>query len=178
MAVDDIHVQPRDLDLVIGTHGRSVYVLDGAQVFEEWTPRVLEDTLSFFTPRTAWAWHKRPLGGKWGSAEFSARNPAFGAWFDYFVPREVAGGVTITVADSAGRTVRRLDGPGAAGFQRVVWDLTAGDPKTRIRRREWSGQAPLVRPGRYRVTIAAGSARVREQWVEVRALPGTHSGGL
>ena len=178
VAVDDIHVQPRDLDLVIGTHGRSVYVLDGAQVFEEWTPRVLEDTLSFFTPRTAWAWHKRPLGGKWGSAEFSARNPAFGAWFDYFVPREVAGGVTITVADSAGRTVRRLDGPGAAGFQRVVWDLTAGDPKTRIRRREWSGQAPLVRPGRYRVTIAAGSARVREQWVEVRALPGTHSGGL
>ncbi|MEQ1833684.1 MAG: hypothetical protein ABL977_11570 [Candidatus Eisenbacteria bacterium] len=174
VAVDDIHTQPRDLDLVVGTHGRSVYILDGVQVFEEWNARTLEDTVSVFTPKTAWAWHKRSLGGKFGSDDWSGKNPPFGAWLDYFTPREVEGGVSIAIADSTGREVRTLTGPGEAGFHRVVWDLTAGDPKTRIRRTEHTGQAPLVGPGRYKVTVKAGRARVREQWVEVRALPGTY----
>lgn len=178
VAVDDIHTQPRDLDLVVATHGRSLYILDGVQVLEEWTPATLTDTVSFFTPKTAWAFHKRSLGGKWGSAEFSAKNPPFGAWFDYFVPREVAGGVSLTVTDANGRTVRTLDGAGEAGFHRVIWDLTAGDPKTRIRQSVWSGQAPLVRPGRYTVTLKAGRAKLRQQTVEVKALPGTYDGGL
>lgn len=178
VAVDDIHTQPRDLDLVVATHGRSLYILDGVQVLEEWTPATLTDTVSFFTPKTAWAFHKRSLGGKWGSAEFSAKNPPFGAWLDYFVPREVTGGVSLTITDAAGRTVRTLDGAGDAGFHRVIWDLTAGDPKTRIRQSVWSGQAPLVHPGRYTVTLKAGKAKVRQQTVEVKALPGTYDGGL
>ena len=174
VAVDDIHTQPRDLDLVVGTHGRSMYILDGVQVFEEWNARTLSDTVSFFTPKTAWAWHRRGIGGKFGSDDFSAKNPPFGAWLDYFTPRELEGGVSIAIADSAGREVRTLSGPGEAGFHRVVWDLTAGDPKTRIPRTEYSGQPPLVKPGRYRVTLTAGRARVRTQWVEVRAVPGTY----
>lgn len=174
VAIDDIHTQPRDLDLVVGTHGRSLWILYGVQVFEEWTSRTLEDTLSFFTPKTAWAWHKRSLGGKFGSDEFSAKNPPFGAWFDYFTPREVEGGVSVTIADSTGRTVRTLNGPGEAGFHRLVWDLVAGDPKTRIRRTESSGQLVFVAPGRYRVSMKTGRARVREQVLEVRAVPGTY----
>src|SRR5439155_10538095 len=174
VAVDDIHVQPRDLDVVVATHGRSLYVLDGAQVFEEWSPRVLEDTLSLFTPKTAWACHKRSLGGKFGSDEWSGKNPPFGAWIDYFLPREVEGGVTIAVSDSAGRAVRSLTGPGEAGFHRVVWDLTAGDPKLRIRRSELSGQPPLVRPGRFKVSVTAGKSAPREHALDVRAVPGTY----
>jgi len=164
----------RDLDVVVATHGRSLYVLDGAQVFEEWTPRVLEDTLSLFTPKTAWAWHKRSLGGKFGSAEFSAKNPPFGAWFDYFLPREVEGGVSLAVTDSSGRAVRSLTGPGEAGFHRVAWDLCAGDPKLRIARTELSGQPPLVRPGRFKVEVRAGRSAPRSRTFEVRAVPGTY----
>ncbi len=175
VAVDDIHTQPRDLDLLIGTHGRSIWILDGVQVFEEWTAHTLEDTLSFFTPKTAWAWHKRSLGGKFGSDEFSAKNPAFGAWLDYFTPREVEGGVAITIADSVGKTVRTLNGPGEAGFHRMVWDLTAGDPKARIRRTELSGQPAYVRPGTYKVMLRAGKGKPREHALEVKAVPGTYS---
>jgi len=174
VAVDDIHIQPRDLDVVVATHGRSLYVLDGAQCFEEWSPRALQDTVTLFTPKTAWAWHKRSLGGKFGSDEWSAKNPPFGAWIDYFVPREVEGGVSIAVADSSGKAVRSLTGPGEAGFHRVVWDLTAGDPKLRIRRSELSGQPPLVRPGRYKVEVRAGRSAPRSASLEVRAIPGTY----
>jgi len=177
VAVDDIHTQPRDLDLVIGTHGRSVYVLDGVQVFEEWSPKALRDTLTLFTPRTAWAWHRRPVGGHYGLDEWSAKNPPFGAWVDYFLPAEVSGGVTVTLSDSTGRKVRTLQGPGEAGFHRVVWDLVAGDPKERIRMSEASGQSVMVPPGRYGVRLTAGRAAPRESAFEVRALPGTYFGG-
>lgn len=174
VAVDDIHTQPRDLDLVIGTHGRSVYVLDGVQLFEEWTPKALADTLTAFTPKTTWAWHRRAIGGNFGLDEWSAKNPPFGAWFDYFLPRELEGKVSIVVSDSTGREVRTLEGPGEAGFHRVVWDLVGGDPKTRIRRLEHSGQPALVRPGSYRVAFKAGRAAPRRHTFEVKAIPGTY----
>ena len=56
----------------------------------------------------------------------------------------------------------------------MVWDLTAGDPKLRIPRTELSGQPPLVRPGRYKVSVSAGKCAAREHTVEVKAVPGTY----
>src|SRR5262249_17965230 len=80
----------------------------------------------------------------------------------------------IAVSDSSGRAVRSLTGPGEAGFHRVVWDLTAGDPKLRIRRSELSGQPPLVRAGRYRIQVRARRAAPRSRAPAVRASPGTY----
>ena len=174
VAVDDLHTHPRDLDLIAGTHGRSLYVLDGVHALEHWTAAALTDTLTAFPPRAAWAWHRRPIGGHFGSDEFTAKNPPFGAWFDYFLPREVEGGVSLTVEDSTGKAVRTLTGPGEPGFHRVVWDLVPGDPKLRIRRTELSGQPALARPGRYRVRLRAGSSAPREHAFEVRAISGTY----
>jgi hypothetical protein len=172
--VDDIHTHPRELDLVIGTHGRSAYVLDGVHVFEQWTPKALTDTLTAFAPRAAWAWHRRPISGYFGTDEWSAKNPPFGAWFDYFLPREVEGGVSVAVEDSTGKTVRTLQGPGEPGFHRVVWDLVPGEPRQRIRRTELTGQPLLARPGRYRVRLRAGRAAPREHTFELKAIPGTY----
>jgi hypothetical protein len=172
--VDDIHTHPRELDLVIGTHGRSAYVLDGVHVFEQWTPKALTDTLTAFAPRAAWAWHRRPISGYFGTDEWSAKNPPFGAWFDYFLPREVEGGVSVAVEDSTGKTMRTLQGPGEPGFHRVVWDLVPGEPRQRIRRTELTGQPLLARPGRYRVRLRAGRAAPREHTFELKAIPGTY----
>lgn len=172
VAVDDILIHPRERDVIVATHGRSLYVLDGAQLLEQWTPRALADTVTFASPRTAWSFHPRTLGGRWGQGAFLARNPPAGAWFDYFLPRALDGGVSITVSDAAGRAVRSLDGPGEAGFHRVVWDLVAGDPKQRIGRREWAGQPARVPAGRYKVTLRAGAAKPVEREFAVRALPG------
>lgn len=178
VAVDDILIHPRDLDVIVGTHGRSLYVLDGTQAFEEWTPRALADTVTFFGPRPAWAWHERSIGGKFGQREFSAANPPFGAWLDYFLPREVEGGVSVAIADSAGHKLRTLKGPGEAGFHRLVWDLVAGEPKERIGRLEWNGQPEFVRPGRYKATLTCGRARPLERTFEVKAVPGTNPAGM
>ncbi len=168
--VDDLLIHPRDLDLIVGTHGRSLYVLDGIQVFEEWKSTTLTDSVSFFTPKPAWTWVARALGHKWGQSQFAAKNPPFGAWFDYFVPQEFEDGVTFKVEDANGRLVRRLTGAsGRPGFHRVVWDLRAGEPAERLTSPADAGQPQHVAPGRYKVTLSAGEAS-RTQWVEVKAV--------
>lgn len=178
VAVDDIRIHPRERDLIVATHGRSLYVLDGIQLLEQWNARSLSDTVQFAPPRRAWAYYPRTLGGRWGQRNFLGANPPFGAWFDYFLPREVEGGVSIAVTDSAGGAVRTLSGPGTPGFHRVAWDLVAGEPRDRVRRDEWPGQNEFVPPGSYKATLSAGKAAPRVNTFEVRALPGVYKSEL
>jgi len=173
VSVDDILIHPRERDVIVATHGRSLYVLDGSQLLEHWNARTLVDTVQFAPPPAAWEWYARTLGGRWGQRNFVAKNPPFGAWFDYVLPRALEGGVSFRIEDAAGRLVRVLQGPGEAGVHRVVWDLLAGDPKTRIRRVEWEGQPAFVAPGTYKVTLSTGKAKPIPQKLEVRAVPGT-----
>ncbi len=173
--VDDVLIHPRDGDLVVGTHGRSIWIVDGIQSLQQWTPKALTDTVTFFAPRAAWTWYSRALGGRWGQREFIAKNPAFGAWFDYFLPKEIEGGVSVVVSDSAGREVRTLTGPGSPGLNRVTWDLTAGEPRTRIAREEFAGQPQFVRPGVYTVRLTVGKARAIERMLEVKTIPAVYA---
>ncbi len=68
--------------------------------------------------------------------------------------REEAPSVTLTISDSAGNVIRRIDGPAGKGFHRVAWDMRypAPDPVDLDPRTEfapWEGvpQGPMVLPG-------------------------------
>ncbi len=171
VAVDDLAIQPREHDLVVGTHGRSVFVVDDIMPLEHWKTAVLRDSVTLFPPRSAFAFHYRTLSGLWGQRMFAAKNPAFGAYLDYFVREDSGDEVSLAVADSAGRVVRRLTGPSATGLHRVVWDLQTGEPGDRIGRSE-SGQPEFVRAGTYTVTLSYGKAREQKQPLVVEIEPG------
>ncbi len=173
VAVDDILIHPRERDLIAGTHGRSVYVLDDIGALEQWGATAAHDTLTLFAPRPTTAFHVREIGGAWGQRMFAAKNPPFGALLDYHVARELVDGVSIAIADSAGHVVRKLTGPGSVGLHRVTWDLVTGDPRARIPRPEWNDQPAFVVPGRYTVTLTGGNAAPQRQTLEVRVAPGT-----
>ncbi|HEY2953904.1 MAG TPA: hypothetical protein VGK89_01500 [Candidatus Eisenbacteria bacterium] len=177
VAVDDIAIHPRERDLVIGTHGRSVYVLDDVTPYERWSEGVLRDPVTFFAPRPATAYLHRTIGGVWGQRMFSARNPPFGAYFNYFVRAFDGEGVDIAVADSSGKPVRKLSGPGTPGIHRVVWDLQR-EARERIDRPEWSNQPEFVAPGRYTVTLTYGKQPPIKQKLEVKAAKGTLDPGF
>jgi hypothetical protein len=176
VAVDDIAIHPREHDLVIGTHGRSLWVMDDILPLEHWTARTPTDSVTFFPPRGASAYYTLGLGGIWGNRMFRAKNPPFGAYFDYYLGVDFDDGVSITVADSSGKAVRTLHGPGTHGLHRVTWDLQAGEPRERIGRPEWGGQPLFVPPGPYKVTLAAGEAAPVHRSLEVRHAPGTADG--
>ena len=177
VAVDDIAIHPRDRDLVIGTHGRSVWIMDDITPFEHWTSRVLSDSLTAFAPRPATAFYYRTLGGMWSQRIFSANNPAFGATLNYFVHEDTGDGVSLSIADSAGHAIRKLEGSGAPGLHRVVWDLQ-GEPKQRIGRPEWNDQPEFVPPGKYVVTFEYGKSHPIQQTLMVRHAPGVADPGF
>ena len=75
--------------------------------------------------------------------------------------REAKPGIVLTVRDSDGNVVRRIDGPAKKGFHRVAWDLrhpaanptdlSPPDTGNPFRSRP---EGPLAMPGRYTVSLA------------------------
>src|SRR5207244_2652459 len=56
---DDIVVQPRTKDLVLGTHGRSIWILDDASPLADWTSTIASKKSYLFPVRRAtllWYW--------------------------------------------------------------------------------------------------------------------------
>lgn len=120
---DDLIVHPRTKDLVLGTHGRGIWVLDDASPIAEWSAAVAAKPAHLFGVRQAtivnyWADHSTAAQGI-----FAAENPAEGAVFSYHLAR-AAQSVKFTVTNSSGRVIRELGGPMTAGtLHRINWDL-------------------------------------------------------
>ncbi|HEY3174147.1 MAG TPA: hypothetical protein VGK94_00130 [Candidatus Polarisedimenticolia bacterium] len=173
VAVDDIAIHPRDHDLVIGTHGRSIYVMDDILALEELTREVQAKEAHLFTIRPATEFQLLPEGAVWSKRIFKAENPPFGAFIDYWVRSWTGEEISLEVTDGAGRTVRRLTGPATPGINRVVWDLQP-DKDPDQERPTLSGQPRLVPPGEYTVTLTGPGAGKNKQSrkVTIDAVPG------
>ena len=49
--VDDIAVHPRDNDLIVGTHGRGIYIIDDITPLQQLTDKVLDFEVTLFDVR-------------------------------------------------------------------------------------------------------------------------------
>ncbi len=180
--VDDIEIHPRDNDVVAGTHGRGIYVLDDIGLISPYiyletggvtgTTTVLLSQPIFAPPRDATMFLYRNDVPSQGQGMFRAANPAYGAWFDYWLPEAVESGVNIEVRDASGAVVRTLTGPGAAGTSRVTWDLRhepIPHDTTRydVPNLDSGPDGPLVLPGEFTVVLTVGDDR-RQQDLTVR----------
>lgn len=159
--VDDLLVHPRENDLIVGTHGRSIYILDDITPLQQFGPHVAAADVHLFDvrPGTLWLTDTTLSRVNTGTKRFAAPNPPVGTAISYYL-RAAAGEVTITITDLEGKTVRTVRGPGRAGISRVQWDLRA-DPPPRpadappLPPGTPPPPGPLVRPGTYLVKLAA-----------------------
>jgi len=159
--IDDILVHPRENDLVVGTHGRSIWIIDDITPLQQYTPQVAAGDAHLFEVRPAVSWltdaQKSVTIG--GAKHFRGQNPATGTAITYYLPIDLNGDVEITITDLAGVVVRDLTGPGDRGINRVQWDLTmnppAPDPNQPQQQRR-GRRPPPVEPGTYVVTVVVG----------------------
>lgn len=163
--VDDIQIHPRDNALVLGTHGRSVWVLDDLSPLERAADRILASDIHLFevAPATHFRLYNRKgnIGHKW----YTAPNPPYGAVINYYLKDKPKDDVKITITDSAGVVVRDLRGPKEAGLSRVVWDLRRNSPAPPPEGAAAGGgggggffgqsRGPRMLPGTYTIKIAA-----------------------
>jgi hypothetical protein len=127
--VDDIQIHPRDNDLVLGTHGRSVWILDDLTPLEKMNESVLASDVHLFETRTATQYRIYNRRGATGHNQFRAPNPPNGALINYYLRAKAADPVRLTIADKSGKVVREITGAREAGLNRAVWDLRYGAPQ-------------------------------------------------
>ena len=95
IAVRDIEIQRRENDLVLGTFGRSFYVLDDYTPLRHVTAEYLNEEASIFPIKDALRYIQRSrLGGRsgkgsQGAAFYAASNPPFGATFTYHLKEKL-----------------------------------------------------------------------------------------
>jgi photosystem II stability/assembly factor-like uncharacterized protein len=129
--VDDIQIHPRENDLILGTHGRSIWILDDITPLEKLTEQIAAADFGVFEPRPAIAWRMGNRKASTGHAYFIGPNPTYGAVLTYHLKNRVEArdSLKVEILDSAGGVVRTLDNPPReAGMQRVAWDLRYNRP--------------------------------------------------
>ncbi|MBP1596815.1 MAG: hypothetical protein H6Q05_2192 [Acidobacteria bacterium] len=172
--VRDLAVQRRENDLVLGTFGRSFYVLDDYSPLREANAASLAEEARLFPLRDAYLYN---ILGQQQAVEsnWTAPNPPYGAVFTYHValaqPPDAK--LVLTITDLEGRTIRQFDGrdpantiPQEPGLHRYAWNLRGEAPPPPPQAEgaaagrggagfggRGAAQGPVVEPGRYRATM-------------------------
>jgi len=88
--VRDIEIQRRENDLVVGTFGRGIYILDDYSPLRTSAGELAETEATLFPVRDPWLYIEGDLWGTWGGAQafngdnfWFAENPPYGAVFTY-----------------------------------------------------------------------------------------------
>jgi photosystem II stability/assembly factor-like uncharacterized protein len=158
--VYDLVYQERDNALVLGTHGRGIWILDHADPLGQMTADLTAGR-GYLFPVPSAHYRKIYTGQYWfGAGEFFAPNPPFGAQITYYLPAR-ASDVLVAIADSTGKTIRTLRGPTQAGINRMCWDLRRAGPQDTTPLPGNCGAAsgrsgPVALPGNYKVTVTIG----------------------
>jgi photosystem II stability/assembly factor-like uncharacterized protein len=186
VAVHDLVV--KGSDLVLGTHGRGIWILDDLTPIREWSPAVAAEPMHLFAPREATQWRLRERAGEGPAGD----NPPDGALLTYSLKDQPKGELKLEVLDPTGRVIRTMSSVAKPkvgyseyeeepkpelktdpGLQRVAWDLRtegarriengmidSGDP----------GDRASVLPGVYTLRLSTGSVS-RSVTVTVKADP-------
>ena len=92
--VRDLAIQKRENDLVVGTFGRGIYILDNYTPLRLLKPEMLKEEAQLPPVKDALMYiQAQPLGGRGksfqGESFFTAENPPFGATFTYYLKDEL-----------------------------------------------------------------------------------------
>jgi hypothetical protein len=127
--VHDLKMHPRDRELIVGTHGRSLWIIDVAPL-QQLTPgasRPRRHPCSS-SPRRGWRTAARPWPAHRRRVPrpllVPRRQPPFGAEIVWYKPGTVHGAPCRSSSPTpAAIPVQVLNGSGTQGMQRVLWNL-------------------------------------------------------
>jgi photosystem II stability/assembly factor-like uncharacterized protein len=175
VAVHDLVVKGDDL--VLGTHGRSVWILDDLQPVREMTDAIAAKDVALLTSPDATRWRRGD--GNWASKYGSFPNPPRGASIYYYLKDKPKDELKIEILDAASRVVRTLSSvpresdksddeddsedlkkaalSTSEGLHRAEWDLAwEGAKKIRGGKIDTGDPArgPIAVPGSYTVRLS------------------------
>jgi photosystem II stability/assembly factor-like uncharacterized protein len=178
VAVHDL--QFKNDDLVLGTMGRSIWILDDLTPIREWKADFADKPANLLAIQPAVRW--RLSGGFPHTERGSGENPPFGAILHYFVAKKPAKPATLEIRDAQDKLVvafkaeedknkdddddgpegdlkepKRLIPPDTGAIIRFAWDMSYPGAEFIPKARVDSGDptaGPLVPPGEYMAKLS------------------------
>lgn len=154
--IQDLVIHPREMDLVAGTHGRGIWIMDDLTPLQQLTAEVRARPVHLFEQKVATLWENRSRGGQRGHFWFGGENPrtfqSAGtlprvAHQNYAIVTywtgSGGGDATLEIASLDGARSHRTTVPASPGVGRYEWNY----------RFDGGGEAG---PGSYRLTLTRG----------------------
>jgi photosystem II stability/assembly factor-like uncharacterized protein len=179
VAVHDIKIHPRDNDVIIATHGRSLLIFDDAAPIQQMTPQVRGEDVHLFDVRPALRFSRMMTRYGIGDKPYAGQNPPYGALITYYLKSKPDDKATfkMQVFDAKGKLISDIQKPSKEpGLNRAVWDLRFGGAQVRRPPNDeepnFTGapRGPAVVPGVYTVKLTLGDKTLQKP-VEVRLDP-------
>jgi photosystem II stability/assembly factor-like uncharacterized protein len=160
VAVHFIDLQKRTNDLVMGTHGRGVIIIDDISPLRELNPEVLSENVHFFNSKPFTMTEDSGFSGSFGAeTQFVGENKNRDARIVYYLKkRHTFGKMAMEVQDMEGNKIATLSPEKSKGINIVDWNYTSKAPKVAEGKTIARGGfvAPRVPAGQYNVVLTKG----------------------
>ncbi len=160
VAVHSLELQKATNDLVMGTHGRGVIIIDDISPLRELNEEVLAKKVHFFKNEPTVISEESSFSGSFGGeTQFVGRNKTKSAQIKYYLNRRhTFGKMAMEIQDMDGNTIVEL-GPGKSkGINIVNWGYSRKQPKVAKGKTFSFGgfTSPKVPAGTYKVVMTKG----------------------
>lgn len=159
VAVHFIDLQKRTNDLVMGTHGRGVIIIDDISPLRELTTENLAKDFHFFPIKPATMDEASGFGGTASETQFVGANASTNAKITYYLKkRHTLGKMTAELQDMSGNKITDLDVGKSKGINVIEWGFMTKPPKIATGKTFAFGgfTSPRVPAGTYKVVIQKG----------------------
>ncbi len=119
--VYDLKIHPRDGELIVGTHGRGIFITDIAPL-QQLNDKALGEPFVLFDIKPAVKWVTR-IANVSASTNFNAPSNPAGVAINYYLKAAAAGDVTVQVLKGARVVAENKKAPNAAGVNRLIWNM-------------------------------------------------------
>ena len=119
VAIHDLVIHPRDGDLIAGTHGRSIWILDNISPLRNLTA---DNKNKLFDTRESTQWIKINTGRKQPYFEFRGENPPYGAIINFFSNSNKKGKISISNLAETNFYTKEINM--VKGINRFIWPFT------------------------------------------------------
>lgn len=167
VAIHFIDLHPKTNDLVMGTHGRGVIILDDISPLRHLNPEVLEKDVHFFETEPFTMVEQSGFSGSFGSeTQFVGQNRSTSARIVYYLKkRHTFGKMEMEIQDLTGNKITTLSPGKSKGINVVNWGYTSEAPKmAESKKLSFAGfTAKRVPAGTYKVVLTKGKNTYEHQ---------------
>lgn len=123
VAFHDLVIHPRDGDLIAGTHGRSLWILDDITPLQQLNNEIRAKDVHMFKNRVATSWIDQTMGKDQSSFLLRGENAPRGASISFYLKEKPSGKITLTIQDEEGQNKKVSSFEAKQGINRIRWNM-------------------------------------------------------